>query len=146
MLGVVEDVVDGALLDDLSGVHDEDAVGDLRDHSEVVGDQDHRQAPLLVEVLNQLHDLRLDRDVEGGGRLVGDQDPGLEGKGHRDHRALAHPAGELVRIVVDALLGIRDPDRAQELCGAPLRLPFRHVLVGLDLLDDLVTHPVDRVE
>ena len=43
VLGVVEDLVERALLDDLPGVHDEDAVGDLGDHAEVVGDQDHRE-------------------------------------------------------------------------------------------------------
>src|SRR3712207_7792710 len=48
------------------------------------------------ELAQQVEDLRLDRHVEGGGRLVGDQDLGLAGDRHRDHHALAHAAGELV--------------------------------------------------
>ena len=42
MLGVVEDLVDRSLLDDPPGVHDDDAVGDVGDHPEVVGHDDHR--------------------------------------------------------------------------------------------------------
>ena len=43
-------------------------------------------------------DLRLHGDVERGGRLVGDQQVRLVGERHRDHDALALPAGELMRI------------------------------------------------
>ena len=44
---------------------------------------------------------------------------------HRDHRALAHAARELVRIVVDALLGMRDADLPQELHRAVARRLLR---------------------
>ena len=115
VLGVVEDLLDRPLLDDLPGVHDQHAVGDLGDDAEIVGDQDHRQVAVAVQLFDQLQDLRLDRDVEGGGRLVGDQDLGLERQRHRDHRPLAHPAGELVRVVSTRALGVRDPDRPQQL-------------------------------
>ena len=57
---------------------------------------------------HQVEDLRLDGDVERRGRLVGDQQPRLAGQRHRDHRALAHAARQLVRILVEALLGRRD--------------------------------------
>ena len=40
---------------------------------------------------------------------------GLGAERQRDHHALAHAAGELVRIVVDALLGAGDADLLQEL-------------------------------
>ena len=45
----------------------------LGDHAEVVGDQDDRRAELALQLAHQVEDLRLDRDVERGGRLVGDQ-------------------------------------------------------------------------
>ena len=51
------------------------------------------------EGAQQVEDLRLDRDVERRRRLVGDQQLRLAGERHRDHRALAHAARELVRIV-----------------------------------------------
>jgi hypothetical protein len=43
-----------------------------------VGDQEHRQTVIAVELLEQAQDLSLDRHVEGGARLVGDQDLRLE--------------------------------------------------------------------
>ena len=115
MLGVVEDLVESPGLDDPPPVHDQDPVGDLGHDAEVVGDQYHRQAPLGVQRLQEPQDLRLDRHVERGRRLVGDQQVGLQGEPHRDHRPLAHPTRELVRERVHALLGSGDPDRLQQL-------------------------------
>ena len=45
-----------------------------------------------------LEDLALHEHVERGGRLVHDHHLRLEGERHRDHDALAHAAGELVRV------------------------------------------------
>ena len=55
------------------------------------------------------------RDVERGRRLVGDDQRRLEQQRHRDHDPLAHPARELVGVVVEALLGVGDPDLAEQL-------------------------------
>ena len=104
-----------ALLDDASRVHHRDAIGHARDHAEVVRDQHDGGAVRLAHPPDQAQDLRLDRDVERGRRLVGDQHRGLAGERHRDHHALAHAAGELVRIVVRAALGLGDADLAQQL-------------------------------
>jgi hypothetical protein len=69
-----EQPLDRRLLDHLAGVHHDDAPRDLGDHPEVVGDHHDRGAEALLEVGEQLEDLRLDRDVERGRRLVGDDD------------------------------------------------------------------------
>ena len=61
-------------LDDLAGVHDRDVVGLLGDHAEIMGDQQQRHADLLLQLFHQIENLRLDRHVERGGRLVGDQE------------------------------------------------------------------------
>ena len=50
-------------------------------------------------VAQQVEDLGLDRDVERGGRLVGDDQRRLAGERHRDERPLAHAARQLVRVV-----------------------------------------------
>ena len=77
----------------------------------------------LLQVAHQVEDLRLDGHVERGGGLVGDQQLGVAGQRHRDHRALPHAAGELVRVVVDPLGRLRDarPGRAcrSRACGPP---------------------------
>ena len=73
-------------------VHDEDLVRDARDNAQVVRDEDDRHAKLRLESLHQLDDLRLNGDVERRCRLVRDEQLGVEGKSHRDHRPLTHPA------------------------------------------------------
>ena len=93
-----EDRVRRRLLDDPAGVHDRDLVGHLGDDAEVVRDDHDGRAELALQALDQLEDLRLDGHVERGRRLVGDQQLRVVGQRHRDHRALAHAAGELVRV------------------------------------------------
>ena len=115
MLRAVDHVGDRPDLDDAPGVHHGDAIGGLGDHAHVVRDQHHRGAVLAAQPLQQLDDLRLDRDVERGRRLVGDDEPRLRRERERDHDALAHAAGELVRIVVDAARRRRNADLLQQL-------------------------------
>ncbi len=90
-------------LDDAAGIHHRDPVGDLGDHAEIVGDHHDRHAELALERQKQVEDLRLGRDVERRGGLVGDQKLGPAHQRHRDHHALAHAAGQLVRIGVRAI-------------------------------------------
>src|SRR5258706_15748342 len=133
-----EDVVDGPLLDDLAGVHDDDVVDHLGDNPEVVGDQQERRARPVLDRLQELEDLGLDRYVESGRRLVGDEELRLARQGHRDHHALAHAAGHLVGVGLDAALGARDADELEALDpSVPGRL-LAHLLVVHDLLGDLV--------
>ena len=66
---------------------------------------------------------------------------GSPASGHRDHRPLPHPAGELVRIVLQAHLRARDPDLVEQLGRAPVGLVAVHREVGLERLADL---PADR--
>ena len=86
----------------------------------------------------EIEHLRLDRDVEGGGGLVRNQELGVAGKRHRDHGALRHAAGELVRVVVGALGGAGDADVVEQFDGARSGLPPRHALVHAQGLGDLV--------
>ena len=45
-----------------------------------------------AQVAHDLEDLGLDRDVERGRRLVGDEQVRIGREGHGDHDALAHAA------------------------------------------------------
>ena len=63
-----------------------------------MGDQHQRQVELVDEVGEHLQHLGLDHDVQGGGGLVGHDQPWTAGQGHRDHDALALAPGQLVRI------------------------------------------------
>src|ERR1041384_7867390 len=75
-----EELADRRFLHFAPGVHHDDALGNLGDHAEVVRDHDHRRAEAALQPADQLEDLRLDGDVERGGRLVGDQHPGTAGE------------------------------------------------------------------
>ena len=71
----------------------------------------------LLQPEQQVEDLGLDGGVQGRGGLVGDDQLGVQGEGHRDHGALPHAAGELVRVVVDPLAGLGDADPAEQFDG-----------------------------
>ena len=119
----------GGVLDDLAGVHHGDSVAHPGDDAEVVGDQQHGDVEALLKVGEQVEDLRLDRHVEGGRRLVGDEQLRLACQGHGDEDALAHPAGHLERVLLDALGRVGDADHVEQLdgpgpgrpCGSSLR-------------------------
>ncbi len=119
MPGALEDRHHVALLDRAPGVHDDDAVADLRDHAEIVRDEDDRGPVRLPESLQELDDLSLERHVERRGRLVGDEQRGLEHERGRDHDPLPHPAGELVRVVAQAILDVGDADLLEQLHRPP---------------------------
>ena len=133
--GRMDHGIDRSDLDDPARVHHRDAVAGLGDHAHVVGDEHDRGAVLLAEALQQRNDLRLDRDVERGGRLVGDDQARLAGKRQGDDDALAHAAGELVRILVETLLGRGDAGLLEQPDGAPPRLGRAERQVRLDRLD-----------
>ncbi len=127
-------------------VHDHDVVGQLGHHPQVVGDDDDRRVELLLQVQDQIQDLGLHGDVQGRGGLVGDEQLGVAGQGHRDHGPLAHAARELVRVIVDPGARLRDADPAQQVDGALAGHGARHVVVHPVGLDDLVAHRVVRVQ
>ena len=115
----------GASLDDAAGVHHQHAVGGFRDHAHVVGDDDDRHAELVAQVEQQVEHLRLDGDVERGGRLVGDQQARPAGERHGDHHPLAHAAGQLVRVVAEPLRRRGNADAVQHLQRAQALLARR---------------------
>ena len=166
---LLEDVVQAAGLDDLAAVHDDDVVGDVGDHAEIVRDHQQRHAQFLLQVLHQAKDLGLDGDVERGGRLVRDQQRRPADQRHGDHRALAQAARQFERIGAQRAFGVGEADHAQHAFGQLVDLGAAHAaarMLGrllhllaqrmdvaeagagaamqLDRLADLVAHGVER--
>src|SRR6266480_3894906 len=142
----MEHVADRTDLDDAARIHDRDAIGGLGDDAHVVRDQHHRRAAFARDALHEHDDLRLHRHVERRGRLVGDQQDRLRGERERDDHALAHAAGELVRIVVETRLRSRDAD-----FGEQRQCPLSQVLsrkpeMRADRLLELRADRVERIE
>ena len=124
---VGEDLVRRRLLDDPPQVHDRHPVADVADDREVVGDEQHGEPEPLAQALEQVEDVRLHRDVEGGDGLVGDEEVRLERERAGDAHALPLTAGELARERIEGALA--EADEVDELPAA-LADPFG--------LDDLV--------
>ena len=70
------------------------------------------QVELVLQVLEQVDDLRLDRDVQRRHRLVGHDQLGPQRERAGDADALALAAGELVRVAV-VVLRVQ-PDQLQQ--------------------------------
>ena len=122
----------------LARVHDRDPVRAPGDHAEVVGDHDDRHAEPLPQVVDELEDLLLDGHVERGRRLVGDEQLGLAGQRHRDHHALPHAAGELVRVLVHPLPRPRHADQVEHLDRPLVGVLLGHLAVQQHRLGDLL--------
>ena len=119
---VAEHVARGTLLDELAGIQHADTVAHLRDHAQVVRDEQERGSELLLERQDQLEDLGLDRRVERGRRLVEDQQRRLGGERHCDHNPLQHPTRQLVRVAPHHPGRIGDPHLVEHLLASLERL------------------------
>ena len=121
----MEDTLDCTVLDDLAVLHHANALRDLAHDAQVVGDEQQRHVQASLDVLEKRDDLGLDRDVESGCRLVGDEQVGLVGEGHGDHDALPLAAGKLMRIALETACRIRNADLAKHLDCALARCRTR---------------------
>jgi hypothetical protein len=92
------DGVGRADLYQLAEVHDADHVGHVPDDGQVVRDEQIRQAVIALQVEHQVQDLRLDRDVKRGHRLVGHDHRRAQHQRSGEPEPLPLPAGELVRV------------------------------------------------
>src|SRR5215472_8976455 len=98
-----------AEFDDVALAHHGDALRDGPDQRQVVGDEEHREPEVALEVAEQLHDRGLDADIQRRGHLVADQHAGVADQGPGDRDPLALPAGELVRVAAGVRRGQRYP-------------------------------------
>src|SRR5205814_9290582 len=92
--------------------------GDVPYHRQVVRDDQVGQTQLALQVVEQVDDLRLDRHVQRGDRLVGDDQLRPQGQGPGDPDPLPLATRELVRVPVVVLRV--EPDQLQEFLYRPL--------------------------
>ena len=146
MLRLGEDFIARTVFGNLAGVHHADVVGDLVDNAEIVGDDHDRHVGPFLQLLHQRQDLGLDGDIEGRGRLVGNQQVGFAGEGHRDHHPLFHAAGKLMGKTVDPGFRRRDADHPEQVECLGAGLPAGHAAVLDQGFGELVADPVERIE
>ncbi len=99
-----------------------------------MADEQHRQAMAGLQRHQQVHHLGADRHVEGGHRLVGDDQPGIAGQRAGDAHALALAARHLMRVAAGVLR--RQPHLAQQVVHPALHLGAGRQLMGAHRLGD----------
>ena len=68
-------------------------VGHIGYQREIMGDEQHGHPAFLLQLLEQVHDLRLKTHIECGRWLIGNQKFGFSGKRHGNHDSLLLTAG-----------------------------------------------------
>ena len=119
-------------------------VADVADHRQVVRDEEVGEAELLLQVGQQVDDLRLDGHVERRHRLVADDQLGPERERARHADALALTAGELGREPVVVLRV--EPDEFHDLLDPLLALLSAGDAVDRERVADDRPDPAARVE
>ncbi len=145
-LRACEDLGGRTGLDHVAAEHHDRAVGDFGHHAHVVGDEQHAHVFLALQFAQQVEDLGLDRYIECRRRFVGDQQFRTAGKCHGNHHALAHAAGELVRIFVQPRLGGRDAHPLHQPHGFSFGLAPRQAAMQNQRFGNLVADGEDRIE
>jgi hypothetical protein len=106
-----------------------------------VGDEQVGEVELVLQVGQQVEDLGPDGDVQGGHRLVADDQLGPQGQRPGHAHALALAAGELGRVAI-VVLGV-EPDQLHQLLDpASARRPGRDPVDGQRVADDGADAPV----
>src|SRR5215510_3729680 len=107
-------------LDDPAEIHYGDALRHVLDDGEIVADEQEREAELALQLVEQIDDLRLDRDVERRDRLVAHDQVGLRRERAGNADALALAAGKFVRPSTGGVA--RQPYLVEQRGDAPLEL------------------------
>ena len=126
-------------------VHDHHLVGHVRDDPEIVGDHHHGHLQIALQLLDQLQDLGLDRDIQRRGRFIGNEQCRSTDQRHRDHGPLAQAPGQFEWIGVFGLDRIRETHQAQHFdhSRTALRLADRRAMQR-ERFTDLVADRVQR--
>src|SRR5262244_162783 len=123
---------------DLPQIHHSDLLADVRDRRQIVGDEQvaHTQPPL--NLFQQTYDVRSDRDVQRGHRLIEHDEPCIGGESTGDGQPLALAAAELMGKEASHVRP--ETDQLQQLPDPCKYFFLRDALVGLDRLADDLTN------
>ena len=97
MRGAAIDLVARRAFDDAAEIEHRDALAHVLHDREVVGDEEIGEREAFLQLLHEIEDLRLDRDIERRDRFVGQDQPCIDGERACDPDALALAAREFMR-------------------------------------------------
>ena len=146
MAGTVDHVIPGAAFHDFAAVHHDDTIRHLGNHRQVMGDQNERSALLLHQLIHELEDLRLYGHIQGGGRLIGDDELRVGSQSDRNDDPLPHTARKLMRVGFQPILRIGDTHHMQQFHTARMLFLLGHLLlVEVQHLGNLFLNGIERI-
>ena len=146
VLRVGENLGRRAAFDHFAVAHDEHTVRDAAHDAQIVGDEQHPHVLGLLQVRQQVQDLRLNGHIQRRGRFVRDQNVGLVGQRHGDHHPLPLAAGQLVRIGPQTAFGVADADLVHQFQNTRTRRLACQPLMQGQAFGQLLFNGVQRVE
>ena len=103
-------------------------------------DQRNGRVLLLLQLGHQIQNFRLNSHIQRSCGFVRDQQFRRTQHCHRDHHALTHPARQLMRILVDAMLRFGNPDTFQPIEAKGLCRRTAHGLMCVQNLSHLLAN------
>jgi hypothetical protein len=131
-------------LDDRAEIHHGHPMRQVAHHAQIMGNEQDREAEPRLQIQQQVDDLRLHGNVEGGDDLVGDDHLGLDRERSRDADALALAAAERVGIALGRRG--RQPDQLEQLGDARGGFARRPQIVEADRLGEGLADGQARIE
>jgi hypothetical protein len=118
MFGLADDGLCLCHFNDFAQVHHHDPMAEVFDYSQVMRDKKEGDTALLLQILQEVDDLRLDGNVQRANRLITDEQFRFNSQSARDSNSLALTAAEFVRIALS--VGRVKADGAEQLGNAGL--------------------------
>src|SRR6516225_8706298 len=138
MARVCIDLLPRRKLDDFAQVHYRDPAADVLDHTQVVSDKKVGQVQSLLEILQQVDDLCLDRHVERRHRLIEHHEARIYRERPCDADSLALTSGKFMRIPIHRVRS--HSDHFEELNDSFLLLAPAREVVYLNSFADYRAH------
>ena len=132
--------------DNFPALHHATPVRKAPHNAQVMGDEQHRQAVIVLKLLQQFQNLRLNGNIKRGGGLIGDQQLGFVGQGHRNHDALPLPAGQLMREGAKPPFGIADAHLIEQFQNTRAGCRLGKAFVQRENFTDLLLNRMQRIE
>lgn len=133
-----------SLFHNFSAVHNGNIMTGLRDRGNVMRDHNNADVEFILQSRQQLNHLPLRHHVQSCGWFVGNQDLRTANQRQRNHRALLHASGKLMRILHKP--GFCDADALKQILRALNRFLARYILMLLQGIDNLIADLLHRVE
>ena len=111
-----------------------------------MGDQNERSALLLHQLIHELENLRLYGHIQGGGRLIGDDELRIGSQSDRNDDPLPHTARKLMGVGFQPILRIGDTHHMQQFHTARMLFLLGHLLlVEVQHLGNLFLNGIERI-